>query len=127
MRARDFDRRLGAIRYRPLPGFWASNYRCGLHSGFPKCCIRFFVPSWMLGSHEQIRVHATKLVSSAARMGKWWGYIPCPECCLKEEPIEVLPCPEGSHATYSCGAYTAAQFRHRRRGFVPKRARRPQK
>jgi hypothetical protein len=122
VRARDYHRRHLPTRFRPLPGFWSLNYRCGLHSGFPKCCIRFFVKTWIMGSHADIRVHAVKMLSSAASMGKWWGYIPCPDCCLKHEPVEVLRCPPGSHS-YTCGANVERYRPHQRRGFVAKRHR----
>lgn len=64
------------------------NINCGLHSGFPDCCIMFFV---MIYSKLSIK-----------RSGYWdchrymnlhhWNYIPCPHCALTGNRVKVEKC-----------------------------------
>ena len=59
---------------------------CGLHSGFPTCCIEFFVTVW----HPWMLTNPRVLSPDARRVMKTYettirrdvapGYVPCPSC-----------------------------------------------
>jgi hypothetical protein len=68
---------------------WVGIIRCGLHSGFPRCCIRFFLGPWarMLDVAERRRYLD---VCDA-------GYVRCPDCIASGRRVQVLACPVGSH------------------------------
>jgi hypothetical protein len=66
---------------------------CGLHSGFPLCCIVFFVKLWgpvVMDTDDRwfyVSYHAM-----LAQLGVSAGYIPCPRCALERSIVEVRPC-----------------------------------
>jgi hypothetical protein len=62
---------------------------CGLHSGFPDCCILFFVTFWA-SAPDAVRDFYADLVSNLAV--KRPGYIPCPRCLLGGDFVEVKRC-----------------------------------
>ena len=66
---------------------------CGIHSGFPACCVQFYVTrfAWMKSAKRQ---------SYSDKVGDCWGYIPCLECFKKGNVVKVLPCPADSHCFY---------------------------
>ena len=76
------------IRLNNLPAI----IECGIHSGFPSCCIRFYVAEkmWMLpkkNSNYTNKIRASNIS---------WGYIPCPNCLKSSNVVKVLCCPENS-------------------------------
>lgn len=63
--------------------------RCGLHSGFPRCCIRFFIgPGTQMSDADRATYFETT---------PGVGYMPCPACVASGTFVKVKPCPFGSH------------------------------
>jgi hypothetical protein len=65
---------------------------CGLHSGFPPCCIKWYITKWIWNLD-------TKLFD------KHWGkirgvkgidisYIPCPKCLKNKTFVKLKKCPK---------------------------------
>jgi hypothetical protein len=84
--------------------------RCGLHSGFPVCCIAFFIVEkrrWEPGS-DVWREYSAALASAARAAGKMRrrtiggrrktvpdiGYAPCPKCIEARRFVRVKSCPK---------------------------------
>jgi len=63
--------------------------RCGLHSGFPRCCIRFFIGPW---SRMSVEEHQLYIATTPAA-----GYVRCPDCVASDRRVQVKSCPVGSH------------------------------
>jgi hypothetical protein len=60
---------------------------CGLHSGFPPCCIEFFVNTYKPHRLAAAMEHHNLLVqhSDAPR-----GYIPCPRCLFDRRFVKTV-------------------------------------
>lgn len=73
---------------------------CGVHSGLPACCVKFFITdiTWMTSTQSRNYRGKIKLRSDA--LGIVWGYIPCSNCLRDGKVVKVLPCPENSHCGY---------------------------
>ncbi len=88
---------------------WVQQYRCGLHSGFPKCCIRFYVKTWkpvisehsidgVLQSTYAFRAvqrwffHAQRALEKS--IGRRAEYVMCPACVEAGNVVHSKPCPE---------------------------------
>lgn len=65
---------------------------CGFHSGFPPCCVKFFVTKWVwnLGSKSN-REHWRRI--RRVRCAKV-HYIPCPQCLKDKTFVELKCCPK---------------------------------
>jgi hypothetical protein len=64
---------------------------CGVHSGIPMCCIKFFVNEWPSYSLEAHREHIAK--AAEINGGENYGYIPCPDCLEKGvAPVTLKSC-----------------------------------
>ena len=65
---------------------------CGKHSGFPDCCIRFFISRWISKDLDSkfCNDHRAKLEKLGS---KHPGYIPCPKCLKNRTFNKVLLCP----------------------------------
>lgn len=65
---------------------------CGKHSGFPDCCIRFFITKWIWIWDDQnskfMKSYRKRLRSINA------GYVPCSDCLKKKKFITVKNCPK---------------------------------
>lgn len=76
------------------------NIKCGLHSGIPMCCVKWFVDHWSVYyvSDEQRALYSDILDRSYVAMGGkrllgCFGYVPCPTCAFKPEAmIELKAC-----------------------------------
>ncbi len=68
---------------------WIGDVRCGLHSGFPRCCIRFFIGTWVRMSEDERGPHLDSDPEA--------GYVRCPACVASGHRVQVKPCPVGSH------------------------------
>ncbi len=63
-------------------------WRCGRHSGFPLCCILWYLGPWQL------------IIFKIPRMWKWYwnlrdendGYVRCPICLLTNRRVKVKDC-----------------------------------
>ena len=76
---------------------------CGLHSGFPPCCVAFFVQVWwpanvMEGRSRKLR-EVRALVSNYRRVldrmrddYEHVEYIPCPDCVLSKRFVAMKKC-----------------------------------
>lgn len=64
---------------------------CGIHSGFPACCISFYIVRLLLFSKQQVKNYWKKINQSSVS----WGYIPCPDCLATNNMVEVKKCPIG--------------------------------
>jgi hypothetical protein len=76
---------------------------CGLHSGLPVCCVRFFVEAWWPAN---VVVRWSSRASSVARKqaratidsyrGVFGsldvGYVPCPRCARSRSFVAARPC-----------------------------------
>ncbi len=74
------------------PGVWA-DFKCGRHSGFPWCCIVWYVwPYTRLGGH---RLSGNRYIWKM-RYAAWRAegdYIECPFCKLRgRKPAPMRPC-----------------------------------
>jgi len=65
---------------------------CGRHSGFPDCCVRFFVIRWITKDTDSkfSKDYRAKL----NRLKKHPGYIPCPKCLKNKTFVKVKKCPD---------------------------------
>ncbi len=65
---------------------------CGKHSGFPDCCIKFFITKWVWmfddDSSKFIKTYRKKLRAAMP------GYVPCPKCLREKKFITVKHCPK---------------------------------
>lgn len=62
---------------------------CGRHSGFPDCCIKFYITEWIWHDIDsQFRRDHLKRLEDAP------GYIVCPKCLKSKNFIEVKCCPK---------------------------------
>jgi hypothetical protein len=68
---------------------WIQDYRCGLHSGIPKCCIRYFVNEWF---HVPLGLRIR--ITHSERLGGTPDYIMCDACWLDAsvKPIKLKGC-----------------------------------
>jgi hypothetical protein len=64
----------------------AHTIACGMHSGFPACCIRYFVQTAYLQDAEFME-HMFAIEAAGTP-----GYIPCPECLRAKRFVEVRGC-----------------------------------
>jgi hypothetical protein len=79
---------------------WAQDIRCGLHSGIPKCCIRFWLKIWSPLYHEwgKGNYDAYLLMDDYypldSNKSLRFGYIPCPDCKTKgaEHAVPLKEC-----------------------------------
>lgn len=71
---------------------------CGLHSGFPTCCVAFFVRvwwPWMLaidGLSTRRRADAFVASDDYAKWTTRPGYVACPKCVVDQNFVEVKAC-----------------------------------
>jgi hypothetical protein len=64
---------------------------CGRHSGFPDCCIKFYVTQWIWHDIDsKFRSDYFKRLDKVNAP----GYIPCPKCLKTQNFIEVKRCPK---------------------------------
>lgn len=63
---------------------------CGKHSGFPNCCIIFFITQWAWMSSNKKQPHWDKM----NKLRNHPGYIPCPKCLRNRDFIKVKLCPK---------------------------------
>lgn len=62
---------------------------CGKHSGFPDCCIKFFITRWITKDpNSKFRKDYCKRLIKLMP-----GYIPCPKCVKNKTFITVKKCP----------------------------------
>lgn len=66
---------------------------CGKHSGFPSCCIIFFVTKWVWVCHYKnnkfYKAYWTKMQALKNRP----EYIPCPKCLRNRTFVKLKSCP----------------------------------
>lgn len=69
---------------------------CGLHSGFPRCCIIFFVTAYApLGFADHLRTKERRAFEHYKKLNRdrgMDGYIACPQCLIKRTVVRVKPC-----------------------------------
>lgn len=55
--------------------------KCGKHSGFPACCIKYYITVHMWRSDFAMKRYTMKTMRRGVEVqGKQPGYIPCPAC-----------------------------------------------
>ena len=87
----------------------ASNIVCGMHSGIPHCCIKFFVTEWVYvlpkSSENKFYAYYWKQMQNAQtfsinpqtnELEQDCQYIPCPECLKYRQYIKIKSCPDDS-------------------------------
>jgi len=72
---------------------------CGFHSGFPPCCIHFFIFKWwpnILSKRMRILSKRMREHWKAIRRVRKYDiqYIPCPQCLKDRNIVEVKKCPK---------------------------------
>lgn len=65
---------------------------CGFHSGFPPCCIKFFITKWVWWGNSKARKEHWKKIRRI-RCSKV-NYIPCPKCLRNKTFVELKKCPK---------------------------------
>lgn len=67
---------------------------CGLHSGFPPCCIEFFVTTWRPLALARLDSNHPGLaaVDEYRQLLGHNGYIPCPSCLQEKRAVRVKHC-----------------------------------
>jgi hypothetical protein len=74
---------------------------CGLHSGFPPCCITFFVKTWApLHLHRKasktdrvaMKEYRDAMLLLIKRGELEHGYVPCPDCFRDRRFVVVQEC-----------------------------------
>ena len=65
---------------------------CGLHSGFPPCCIKFYITKWIWNIRSKYNKEHWKKIRRV-RCAKV-HYIPCPKCLKDKTFIKVKRCPK---------------------------------
>jgi hypothetical protein len=115
---------------------WVADYRCGLHSGIPRCCLRFFVREWAPGiviesddrdALERDVLRTWRLLDGRDRACAAGGfpdahYVMCPACVAaaargERGPAVLMECespPGGPHR--GCRPTGRAAESERRRG-----------
>jgi hypothetical protein len=73
--------------------------RCGLFSGIPSCCIRYYVEfwHWLLITEDECDSRVNdywNLIWKACKKRKieCFNRIPCPECLMHGKPIKLNSC-----------------------------------
>jgi hypothetical protein len=81
---------------------------CGIHSGIPICCIRFYVSDWLWIVHDprsstwrsywnQLEKKRKPIYNPKTKKVKYnFEYIPCPDCLKKNSFSKIKKCPKGS-------------------------------
>lgn len=68
---------------------------CGLHSGFPLCCVVFFVKVWgpfVMDVDDADRALSESYHAWLSNMECSVGYVPCPKCVIDETFVKVKSC-----------------------------------
>jgi hypothetical protein len=63
---------------------------CGLHSGFPPCCVLYYMRVHLWKSHREMR----KYTWAAGDLG--FQHIPCPDCLKDKKIVKAKNCPKYS-------------------------------
>jgi hypothetical protein len=67
---------------------------CGLHSGIPDYCIKWYISKWTW-------MPLLKRMERVNRLKKYnIGYIPCPQCLRNKAFVKVKKCPRGTHCNH---------------------------
>lgn len=64
---------------------------CGTHSGFPECCIKFWVTKWIWESYNETK-YAVQYRKQLMKFNP--GYIACPRCLRSKKFIAPKSCPK---------------------------------
>ncbi len=96
---------------------------CGLHSGYPRCCVSFFVTVWTLAADDTLSLdfeddenfpdpsdftpgqriwwdYRGMVVEAEKKFGVKFGHVPCPACLLAGKIVESKPCECGLADSY---------------------------
>lgn len=73
--------------------------KCGYHSGFPLCCILFYITFW------EAECFYSEIKRRHSKLGEWYNkkikgiqYVRCPLCTLRRKKIEIKLCSCGKSA-----------------------------
>lgn len=55
---------------------------CGFHSGFPACCVKFYICDWIWRNDEEMYKYNKVIPENVY-------YIPCPDCIKKNRFVKV--------------------------------------
>ena len=94
--AKQISKRFSKMESLPRESFILSkipyDIHCGRHSGFPECCIKFFITKWIWIWDDK---NSKEMKKHRARLNKHHpGYIACPKCIRKKNFIKLKPCPK---------------------------------
>lgn len=70
---------------------------CGYHSGFPTCCIKYYITIHVWRTVEELHKYWKRVEKVSAALGRQPGYVVCDECLKRKRFIkQVKRCPEDS-------------------------------
>lgn len=72
---------------------------CGLHSGFPPCCVAFYVTQKMWMDNIEQDAYNKRIY----KKNNSYGYVPCPDCLKSGNKVIVIECDCVSHAEEQAG------------------------
>src|ERR1035437_2872856 len=90
-----------------------STIECGIHSGYPPCCIKFYITQKIWMPEEQNSEYIKKIIKRSNDLEKSFGYIPCPACLESGNDVKLLPCPNNipcEHGDENAGSYLIRNF-----------------
>jgi hypothetical protein len=64
---------------------WLDHWRCGRHSGFPICCVVWWLTGWRL-----VRTNENYIAWMTNRHRPW--YIQCPFCIMRGHTVPMRDC-----------------------------------
>ena len=65
---------------------------CGLHSGFPPCCVKFFITKWIWNLASKANREHWKKIRRVRCFNV--SYIPCPKCLKNRTFVKLKKCPK---------------------------------
>lgn len=69
-----------------------SDVICGINSGFPPCCIEFYVNTWLPALKDLNKLGFLGYVIAESVRSMHCGYIICPECVANNNIVKVKLC-----------------------------------
>lgn len=79
---------------------------CGLHSGFPPCCVYFFVAFWRRCETGNLKKLADRQTAEKGVGLESPGYVLCPACLLAKGVVKVKRCDCRRQRTIRAGRQT---------------------
>ena len=75
-----------------LAGWLQHDVVCGLHSGFPPCCVIFYITKKRWMAVEENDRYMAKISRREKSLKRRINYVPCPECLRAGRIVRCKPC-----------------------------------